>query len=258
MIKLAFTLGNNHFTNYPRDTLGGCIPDSQSTAQVFDDMGCAVEMAHDAADYTVLNKLQDIYKKVVNTPSYYVGLWFSSHGSHYPSASEPDGLGEGLCCTNLIAQGDDWSAGFIKDKSFRNILNRFPLQGIVEIGFDTCFSGGMDRIVSASQQPRFLHNPGNLEGLLRIANSGFSSQGLNSNIVMWQACSEAQTSADAYIKSGYHGAFTYYWTEQFRVNPGISRVELLLKVRAALKANHFEQFPRLKCWNAAAQRKVGK
>jgi len=254
----ALVVGINHFLNYPEYILSGCVPDGRQMAEVYSWLGCSVVELYDdqALDYIVLNRIQEIYQEIILASSYYVGLWFSSHGTHYPEPREPDGLGEALVCNNIMEKDGDWVSGFIKDKTFRFLLNRFPPQGIVEIGFDTCYSGGMDRIIKPRVKDRFMHNPGNKESQLRIANTTMN-MGLNPNIIMWCASSEAETSSDAYIENSAHGAFTYYWVKALKENPKASRVEILLKTRKYLADNKFKQTPRLKCWNAKAQGMVG-
>lgn len=260
MWRAALSSGDNHFINYSESTLGGCLPDADTYLSVFDDLECksiVVLKDQTATDTNFLNHVDALLDRAKVEQPYYVGISHSAHGSHYKSLVEADGLGEGLCFYNLDEKDGEWSAGFLKDTVLRDRLNQFPAGGIVEVFIDTCYSGGMDRILKPHQKPRFIHNPGNHDKLLRLSNSTIG-QGLNSNIIMWCACSEAQESADAYIDGGFHGAFTYYWAKAFRNNPWASRVEILLKTRALLTKNRYSQFPRLKAWNASAQRPVGK
>lgn len=256
MLKLALVSGVNKYANYPKSTLAGCIPDAQALQGIFGGLGCEVVYLADrgATDSAILACLNNFLGQARKAPSFYVGWWHSSHGSHYDRPEEVDGLGEGLCCYNLAEQGRAWSGGFIKDQTLRALLNQFPKTGVVEVGLDTCYSGGMDRDLNPAQQPRFLHSPGNPDKLLRLSTE---IAGLNANVVMWQACSEAQTSADAYIKSGYHGAFTWAFGEALKAQPKGSRLEILLAARKILKDRDFDQLPRLKAWNTQVQQAVG-
>ncbi len=257
MLKLALASGVNRYNNYPQDELQGCVPDAEMMQRVFAQMGCNVIILRDsvATDIYILKQLQNFLTKVKAADAYYVGWWHSSHGSHYPRPGEPDGLGEGICCANLSEKDGEWREGFIKDAYLCNLLNSFPTNGIVEVGLDTCYSGGMDRALEISaNKPRFIHAPDNIRGQLRLASTGMH-EGLNSNIIMWTACSEAETSEDAFIDQGAHGAFTYYWHQS--LSPNISRIEQLLSTRAALRGDSYRQTPRLKAWNVAAQRSFG-
>ena len=91
---------------------------------------------------------------------------------------------------------------------------------------------------------------------MRFANSTMT-QGLKPHIVMWCSSSEGETSADAFIKNGYHGAFTYFFGEELKKNPKQTRLELLLNIRKALRNAGYQQTPRLKAWNAKVQLPFG-
>jgi len=56
----------------------------------------------------------------------------------------------------------------------------------------------------------------------------------------------SQTAVDAYIGERYHGAFTYYLSKHLRVNPQMTRKELLQKVRASLIHGGYSQIPQLR------------
>ena len=76
------------------------------------------------------------------------------------------------------------------------------------------------------------------------------------NVILWAACRDNQTSADAYIGGSYHGAFTYYWVKQTAAaNNDISRNNLLKKVNTDLSVNNYSQVAQLEC--PATQRKRG-
>ena len=55
-----------------------------------------------------------------------------------------------------------------------------------------------------------------------------------------------QTSADAYIKGSYNGAFTYYFCKHVRKAGGkLSRRQLLKRVRNSLRHNQYSQILQL-------------
>jgi metacaspase-1 len=55
--------------------------------------------------------------------------------------------------------------------------------------------------------------------------------------VLWAACRTDQTSADAHIDGGWHGAFTYNFCKEMTAsNNSLSRAKLPAKVRADLAA----------------------
>lgn len=258
-MKKALCCGINHF-KLPGNDLRGCLADAAGMAHLTQGWGAAVYLFEDgqATKKAVLSKLTDLVAEAKAGKLSYLAFTYSAHGTHYPDPHEDDGLGEALCCYDTApnASGDDWDmTTIITDKELRNLLNQVPKSCLVEVWLDTCYSGGMDRLASPSRQSRFIHNPGNQVGEMRLANTNLGV-GLNSNIVMWCASSEGETSADAYIKNGFHGAFTWFWLKAYQDTPKASRLELLLATRKMLAANHYDQWPRLKAWNTWVQRLV--
>jgi hypothetical protein len=64
--------------------------------------------------------------------------------------------------------------------------------------------------------------------------------------ILWAGCRSDQTSADAKIGAKWHGAFTYYYCLEMRkCKNKLSRLQVLKKVAADLKANHYSQIPQL-------------
>jgi len=82
----------------------------------------------------------------------------------------------------------------------------------------------------------------------------FTREGIPANHVLFAACRDNQTAADAFIKGKYNGAFTYYLSMYLRDMQGcVTRAELLRRVRASLKYYGYSQVPQLEC--AASARK---
>lgn len=256
-MKKFLAVGINKFM-LPGNDLAGCVPDEQAMDKIGRGLGAETNLTlinEEATKSRNMNNLIQLVNEAKLHDFNYLGFSWSGHGTHYSRPEEPDGLGEALVCYDIREKDGDWDPDtIIKDTELRDLLNQVPPTCIVEVWLDTCYSGGMDRVFG--RKNRFLHNPDNPDGLLRVANSSMN-WGLNPNVIMWCACSEAQESADAYIAGGSHGAFTWYWIKAFKANPTASRIELLLKTRAGLRAGGYNQFPRLKCWNDAAQAKVG-
>jgi hypothetical protein len=76
------------------------------------------------------------------------------------------------------------------------------------------------------------------------------------NHVLFSGCRNNQTSADAYIGSTYNGAFTYYFCKHLRdAQGGLSRSELLKRLRASLKYEGYDQVPQLECPGAAKKKR---
>jgi hypothetical protein len=77
------------------------------------------------------------------------------------------------------------------------------------------------------------------------------------NHVLFSACRENQTSADASIGGSYNGAFTYYFCKHMRdANAALTRSEVLKRLRASLRFNKFDQVPQLECLTEKLKKKV--
>jgi len=190
---------------------------------------------------------------------------FSGHGSQIRDRDGDelkDGLDEILCPHDM-----DWDGTFIVDDELKKRFAGLAKGVNLEVLLDCCHSGTGTRQAMAmaglpseqSIRPRFLAPPVDIlcrqmdeeedlavTRLLRVTNPG--------NHVLFSGCRDNQTSADAYIKGSYNGAFTYYFCKHIRDSrAGLSRAELLKRLRASLKFEGYEQVPQLEC--AAARRK---
>ena len=257
----TFSYGINLFQN-SSNNLNGCCNDSRDMrALVFSHFFKDREMGH-LEDYAATKRdiwaaLSSLQERAIIDKLPLVMISGSGHGITYPDRSEADGLGEGIACTDTRVAGKDWNPDtFISDKDLHKLLCGFPSTTIVEVWLDTCFSGGMDRAMIPGDSHRFMPLPG--KKLMPVFPNSRVTVGLPANVIMWTAASENQTAADALLAHEYHGAFTYFWVKAFKENPKSSRLELLLKTRELLAKAGYQQWPRLKCWEKAAQRKVGR
>lgn len=258
MKAAAVCIGNNHFVHAPQNNLKGCQADAMAMAALLQDLGVPrVVLRLDSSREDTWGQIKELRDRARTDKLTYAGFSFSSHGTTYPCQEEADGLGEALVCADVREKNGEWDpATIIADKELHTLLWTFPPACRVEIWMDTCFSGGMDRMASPSHQGRFLAAPE--KALEPVFPNSRITVGLPPNVVMWTASSEQETSADAYIKSGWHGAFTYFWCRAFQAAPEARRVDLLLAARAGLRDAHYDQLPRLKSWNKPAQTQVGK
>lgn len=179
----------------------------------------------------------------------YCGLAISDHGTH----QMVNGVLEGaICCYDMRHDGDNWwPGGLFTASEFQAWANSMSCR--VEVWLDICYSQAMTKALRL-WQTKSIHNPGNTAGLMRVSDKSVHAK-LNSNIVVWSACSEAQESADAPDLG--NGAFTYYWKQAWKANPQASRIDLIAATRAGIAAGGYEQVPRLACWNTPAQGIVG-
>jgi len=190
---------------------------------------------------------------------------YSGHGSQIVDRDGDelkDKMDEIICPHDM-----DWDGNFISDDDLRSLFTNIPKGVNLEIILDSCHSGTGTRELKAianlpleiSFKPRFLPPPVDIacradedmevRRLLRGSNP--------MNHVLFAACRDNQTSADAYIGGSYNGAFTYYLCKHIRETQGaIVRSELLKRVRASLKFNGFSQIPQLEAPSAEKKKKV--
>lgn len=110
---------------------------------------CKVEtkLVYDNIGIQDLLDLLDSYKaKQKKTDTFY--FVYSGHGTQVPNSKEEDKYDEAICL---------WKNGYIdlfRDDRLRNKLNEF--KGTVVVIFDSCFSGGMDRLVGKPATKRYV------------------------------------------------------------------------------------------------------
>ena len=190
---------------------------------------------------------------------------FSGHGSQIRDRDGDelkDHMDEILCPHDM-----DWDGTFIVDDELKKVFSGIPKGVVLEVVLDSCHSGTGTRELFAierlppdlSFKPRFLPPPADIlaradedlhvRKMLRAANP--------MNHVLFSACRDNQTSADASIGGHYNGAFTYYLCKHFRDAGGVlTRAELLSRVRASLKFNGFNQVPQLEGPRSARSKKL--
>ena len=124
-----------------------------------------------------------------------------------------------------------------------------------EVFLDTCHSGtGLQAAdLLMDRRPRYLPPPSvdafrDIEfRRARPAHQKLLEKGLFHHI-LWTACKESQTAADAFIRGDWHGAFTWQFCREARASGNhLSRTKVLAKVRSDLSAGHFTQTPQLDC-----------
>jgi len=191
---------------------------------------------------------------------------FSGHGSQIRDRDGDelkDNLDEILCPHDM-----DWDGTYIVDDELQELFAGLPKGVNLEVLLDCCHSGSGTReargIASLPQElsfrPRFLTPPADI--LARVGDDDLEVRkllrgGNPLNHVLFSGCKDNQTSADAYIKGSYNGAFTYYLCEHLRDSQaGHSRGDLLKRVRASLRHYGFSQVPQLECARSERKKKV--
>jgi hypothetical protein len=260
--RKALCVGINHFKNYPSATLQGCVNDAADMSKVLQQL-----LGFTAADITVLTDAQATKANIVKSLKdmvdgakagkySYLVFSLSSHGTQVPdlSGDEPDRADEAFCPHDLAQAGNQWDLNhIIVDDELRDLFIQLPASVQLEVYLDTCHSGtGLKAIdMLLDRTPRYLPPP-SFEAFEQVDNKrqrglrhGLAEKALSHNI-LWAACRSDQTSADANIGGGWHGAFTYFFCkEMIASNNKLTRNQLLAKVRADLAAGHYSQTPQL-------------
>lgn len=263
MAKKALCVGINHFANYPGSALQGCVNDA-------DDMEALLKkwLGFTAGDITkltdvqatkanIMKHLEEMVDGAKKRKYSYLVFSMSSHGTQVPDTShdEPDRADEAFCPHDLAAAGNVWDPKhIIVDDELHDLFVKLPANVLLEVYLDTCHSGtGLKSIdFLLDRKPRYMPPPSFeafelVEG--RRSHSlakSFMEKGIIHHI-LWAACRSDQTSADAHIAGGWHGAFTYYFCKVMNDTKNkLSRKDVLKKVRALL-AGHYSQTPQLEC-----------
>lgn len=269
--KRALCVGINRFKNYPSATLQGCVNDANDMAALLKDLfGFAESDILRLTDQEATKaRIMTALKKMVEgaKAGRYDTLVFSlsSHGTQVPDqdADETDRADEAFCPHDLAQKGSQWDPKhLIVDDEFHDLFAQVPPAVRLEIYLDTCHSGtGLKAIdLLLDRRPRYLPPP-SVEAFRALEQRHARSQhtkllARNLHPILWAACRANQTSADARIGNGWHGAFTYYFCKEMRkASNKITRVNLLKLIRADLAAGHYSQIPQLEC-DATARKSV--
>ncbi len=182
---------------------------------------------------------------------------FSGHGSQIPDLNrdeQEDKLDELICPWDM-----DWAGVYITDDDLALYLNRISPGVRVEVILDCCHSGtGIRDIGCRTSEPdiyphsyRFVDAPPGLQLIQKDVESLPIIKRMYSpgeNQVLWAGSQSSQTSADAYIRGSYNGAFTYFLCNHVkRVSGNITRKEVMSRVRESIAKVGFEQVPQLDC-----------
>jgi metacaspase-1 len=183
-------------------------------------------------------------------------LHVSSHGSQVRDRDGDDlgdGLDEVLCPFDMSFDGNYITDDYLDEKLV------VPDGVVLEVILDACHSGtgsvqtGFPGAAPVDPDPnrtsRFVQPP--VDIAVRHVGQGLPTRRLlrgrsPARTVLWSACAEFQTAADARIDGVFNGAFTFYFCKHLREsNASLSRAELLRRVRSSLSRAGFSQVPEL-------------
>lgn len=244
MTKQALCVGINHFKNYPGAELRGCVNDAHDMRDYLQKMGYIVTVLTDeqATLANVSAWMVQNSKEVRAGQVSSLALSFSTHGTQVKgSQDERDGLDEAICLHDLAVK-DGAVEGLLVDNSINAFLSAIPPGVHVNMWADTCYSGTIDREFKLGWKSRYLD----------LNTPAFAPNTLSQKIapqrgreqIIWSACSDKQTAADAEFNGRPNGAFTYYFLA--KAGDGwIANATLLKNVRKAMVENKVSQTPQL-------------
>lgn len=268
MARKALLVGINKY-KIPGSDLNGCINDVTNVRDIllkyfgFDSKEIRVLVDERATKKTVLSRLKWLVDKARKGDK--LLFHYSGHGSQIVDRDGDelkDRMDEIICPHDM-----DWDGNFITDDDLRKIFSALPNGVNLEVVLDSCHSGTGTREMIAigslpielSLKPRFLPPPVDIacraDDDMEVRRLLKGSNPLNH--VLFAGCRDNQTSADAYIKGRYNGAFTYYLCKYLRDMQGnVTRAELIKMVRASLKFNGYGQVPQLEAPKGERSKKV--
>ena len=260
MKRKALLVGINKY-KIPGADLNGCVNDVTNVRDIL-----LKYFGFTTRDIRMLVDERATKKNIINGLNWLVNkasagdcllFHFSGHGSQVvdTDGDEPkDRLDEILCPHDM-----DWDGTYIVDDELRKIFETLPKGAKIEVILDSCHSGTGTREAAAiaalpkelAFKPRFLKPPADIAGRVdeeMETRKLLRNSSIQMNCVLFAACKDNQTSADAYINGTYNGAFTYFFCKQTRDTQGnINRSELIKRTRASLKFEGFSQIPQLEC-----------
>jgi hypothetical protein len=262
--RRALCVGINNFKNYPASMLWGCVNDADDMEALLKKWlgftpGDIVKLTDSqATKANIMESLNEMVYGAKQGKYSYLVFSLSSHGTQVPDTSgdEPDRADEAFCPHDLAAAGTVWDPNYIIiDDELHDLFTQLPANVLLEVYLDTCHSGsGLKALdLLPDRKPRWMPPP-SYEAFEKV--HGRRSRGLYRSFlekgivhhILWAACRSDQTSADAYIAAGWHGAFTYYFCKVMNDTQNkLSRREVLDRVRQALIPGHYNQVPQLEC-----------
>lgn len=269
MKKQALLVGINNYQGV--NELQGCINDVTNVRSVlktffgFSNSEIRVLTDDRATKKNILTRLT----KMVGAakPGDLLIFHFSGHGSQIRDRDDDeltDHMDELICPYDM-----NWDDGFITDDMLRAILDQLKKGVSMEIILDSCHSGTgtrelIDINAAEKTKSRYMRPPVDIECRYQGDEESmgpartFRSLGTEQmNHILWAACRDNQTSADAWIEGRYNGAFSYYFCKHIRESKGaLTRAELYKRIRDSLEFHRYAQEPQLECKKILRKEKI--
>lgn len=266
MNKRALLAGVNDYKEI--GDLNGCVNDTTNMRNLlrnyfgFTNADIRVLVDNRATKNNILERLEWMVSGA--QPGDLLVFHFSGHGSQIRDRNGDeleDHMDELLCPWDM-----NWDGMYILDDDLDATFRKLKDGVHLEVFIDSCHSGTALRdltfgrpddlgppseVEAASKvKSRYLPPPADIkaryegEEALLSPNKQIKPKGYNN--VLWASCASDQTSADAFIKGSYNGAFTYYLCKHVRETDGkIKRSLLLQRLRDSLKHHGYSQIPQL-------------
>ncbi|BDU68375.1 hypothetical protein GETHOR_04760 [Geothrix oryzae] len=262
--RTALCIGINQYQHFPSATLSGCVNDAQDMASLlkdllgFEDSDITRLSDQAATKANIMRELKRMVEGALAGRYDHLVFTFSGHGTQVPDLNldEFDRADEAFCPHDLAPSGPQWDRDhLIVDDELHDLFVQLPSTVILEVLLDTCHSGAGLRAADLlmDRRPRYLPPP-SVEAFrdieyrhARPAHQKLLEKGLSHHI-LWTACKQNQTAADAFLDGAWHGAFTYHFCREARASGNhLSRAKVLAKIRSDLGVAHFTQTPQLDC-----------
>ena len=260
----ALCVGINQYQFFPSAGLHGCVNDALEMAALlkdllgFEDSDITLLTDQAATKANIMRELKRMVEGALAGRTDHLVFSFAGQGTLVPDLSpdEFDRADEAYCPYDLVTLGSHWDRDrLLVDDELHDLLAQLPSSVLLEVFLDTCHSG--NGIAAADllldRRPRFLPPPSvhafrELElRRARPAHQTLMEKGLFHHI-LWTACKESETAADAFLRGDWHGAFTWHFCREARASGNhLSRAKVLAKVRMDLRDGCFTQTPQLDC-----------
>jgi len=266
MAKRAVLVGINRYAQ-PGSDLRGCVNDVRNMHAVLTEL-----YGFSAQDITSLLDEQATHAGMqaaitnlvaAGEPGDVLVLHYSGHGSHVRDISgDEDDLRDEILCPHDMS----WDDPFLDDW-LRTAFDQLADGVNLTVVMDCCHSGSNTRVVNppdAEEIPRYLPNPNLVvdERDLDAVDDGGSRSVTNRRArrrargegdvhavdvaeALITGCRDTQTSADARIDGGFHGALTYHLVEAIReLGPEASYRQIHARTLELLHGE-YDQVPQL-------------
>lgn len=251
--RAALCVGINSFSYFPSYKLKGCVNDAASLAAMastlLDVPDEHVQLLTEgrATKARIIDSLEGLVCKATEGVLDSILFSFSTHGTQVPdqNGDEPDSMDEAFLPHDVMMHSDGlgWKEhSIIRDDELFALFGRVPKEVNVEVILDTCHSGaglcGAEFGLSRAS-PRYVSPPGSdlYDATYKRAKKNRPPENPYAlSPVVWAACTEGQTCADAFLGGKYYGAFTYALGRVLRSPDGteLRREEVLHKVSKIL------------------------